>query len=134
METTHNLAPFIIRAIFPEKKKTNTMSHTQDKAHSSAMLGAILDGEKAQQQQQQQTQASDSASIFSTSSFGSAKALLKKHGKKSSKKDSSSSSSGSASASKSTEDEMLRLAQKNQLPMVTHLMVKMWKHDNEVMV
>ncbi|KAI1444689.1 hypothetical protein F5Y02DRAFT_147612 [Annulohypoxylon stygium] len=118
METTHNLAPFIIRAIFPEKKKTNTMSHTQDKAHSSAMLGAILDGEKAQQQQQQQAQtSSDSASIFSTSSFGSAKALLKKHGKKSSKKDSSSSSSGSGSGSKSTEDEMMRLAQKNQVRM-----------------
>ncbi|KAI2473100.1 hypothetical protein F4781DRAFT_427864 [Annulohypoxylon bovei var. microspora] len=96
------------------------MSYTQDKAHSSAMLGAILDGEKAQQQQQPQPQtSSDSASIFSTSSFGSAKALLKKHSKnkssKPSKKDSS--GSGSGSGSSPTEAELSRIAQRNQVRM-----------------
>ncbi|KAI1457550.1 hypothetical protein F4805DRAFT_173398 [Annulohypoxylon moriforme] len=122
METTVNLVPFIISAIFPEKSKskpkTQTMSHTQDKAHSSAMLGAILDGEKAQQQQQQQPQtSSDSASIFSTSSFGSAKALLKKYSKSSKKDTSSSSPSSGSSSGPTTEAELLRTAQKNQVRM-----------------
>ncbi|OTB00066.1 hypothetical protein M426DRAFT_324569 [Hypoxylon sp. CI-4A] len=115
------------------------MSYTQDKAHSSAMLGAILDGEKAQQQQQQQQQQesrspttttnatkSDSASIFSTSSFGSAKALLKKHkpgksgsGKSGSGKSGSgkSGSSSSGSSKDPTEAELLRTAQRNQVRM-----------------
>ncbi|OTA58372.1 hypothetical protein K449DRAFT_436733 [Hypoxylon sp. EC38] len=93
------------------------MSYTQDKAHSSAILGAILDGEKAQQQQQQQqqsqsrTSASDSASIFSTSSFGSAKSLLKKA--KPSKSESKS-KSDSKSSSGPTEAELSRTAQRNQ--------------------
>ncbi|KAI0387482.1 hypothetical protein F5Y04DRAFT_274334 [Hypomontagnella monticulosa] len=52
------------------------MSYTQDKAHSSALLSAIQEGEKAQEQSR--STASDSASIFSTSSFGSMKGLLKK--------------------------------------------------------
>ncbi|KAI2636882.1 hypothetical protein GGS26DRAFT_588426 [Hypomontagnella submonticulosa] len=80
------------------------MSYTQDKAHSSAMLSAIQDGEKAQQQSQPSaTTSSDSASIFSTSSFGSMKALLKK-GK----------SSKSSEDKAPTEAELLRKAQQNQ--------------------
>ncbi|KAI1765496.1 hypothetical protein GGR53DRAFT_489955 [Hypoxylon sp. FL1150] len=94
------------------------MSYTQDKAHSSAMLAAILDGEKAQQQQQAQQaqQASDSASIFSTSSFGSAKALLKQHvggSSPSSKKSKSSKSSSSGT----TEADLLRAAERNSVRM-----------------
>ncbi|KAI1400782.1 hypothetical protein F4819DRAFT_487241 [Hypoxylon fuscum] len=86
------------------------MSYTQDKAHSSAVLGAILDGEKAQQQSAAAAAASsDSASIFSTSSFGSAKALLKKHTSSSkSKPKPSKPSSGTSEA------ELLRTAQRNQ--------------------
>ncbi|KAI2624309.1 hypothetical protein GGR54DRAFT_638187 [Hypoxylon sp. NC1633] len=91
------------------------MSYTQDKAHSSALLGAITSGEKELQKSQQQQQqpantSSDSASIFSTSSFGSVKALLKKHKpSKSNKSSSSNSNSGTPS-----EAELLRMAQRNQ--------------------
>ncbi|KAI1379338.1 hypothetical protein F4677DRAFT_328421 [Hypoxylon crocopeplum] len=85
----------------------DTMSYTQDKTHSSALLGAILSGEKAQQQSA--AKSSDSASIFSTSSFGSTKALLKKlKGNKSSK---------ASKASSPSEAEVFRIAQRNQVRM-----------------
>ncbi|KAI1107038.1 hypothetical protein F4804DRAFT_329789 [Jackrogersella minutella] len=94
------------------------MSHTQDKAHSSAILGAILEGEKAQEQQRSRNSASDSASVFSTSSFGSAKALLKKHGKSKPEK----SSSGPSSA----EAELVQAAQRNQHGRQLHFLFDEW--------